>query len=122
MDQHRGRETAECGASDLFGQDHAGHHIQPGATVFFVIAHAQNAKITHSAQHVARHHALLFPGVGLGRHFGLDEPTQLIADHVEVFVERAAGCGDGFLFGHVCSSGSSLTSGACPATVSPGAQ
>ena len=62
--QHGDGEAAVGGAAELLRQHGVGERIEPRAAELRRIAHAEQAERAHLAQHLARHEALLLPGIG----------------------------------------------------------
>ncbi len=93
VDERRDREAREGRAAELLGQHHGRHRVELGATIFGGVADAEEAELAHAPEHLARHEALLFPGMGMGLDLSLDEAAQLVAQRLVLLPEigRAAG-------------------------------
>src|SRR5581483_8761896 len=95
--QHGDGEAAVGGAAELLRQHGVGERIEPRAAELGRVAHAEKAERAHLAQDLARHVALLLPGVGDGHHAIGDEAPDGVAEHGVLLAEVGeAVAGDGF--------------------------
>jgi curved DNA-binding protein CbpA len=86
--QHGDGEAAEGRAAELLGQQRGGARIQRAAAEFLRVAQAEEAEAAHLAQQLARHEALLFPGVAPRHHLLLYETADAFLQQPEGVVHR----------------------------------
>ena len=101
--QHGDGEAAVGGAAELLRQHGVGERIEARAAELGRIAHAEQAERAHLAQGLARHVALLLPGIGERHHAIGDEAPDRVAQHRVLFAEVGEAV-DGDGFGHALSS------------------
>ena len=85
MNQHRDGDAGKRRSAQLFGQHHRRQRIQIGAAIFRRITDAEKAEFAHPAQHLARHHAFLFPGRRVRLDLLIDEAPDLGAQQFVLF-------------------------------------
>ena len=85
--QHRHGKAAVSAAAQFLGQHDIGERIEPGAAMLGRIAHAEQAERAHLAQHLARHAALLLPGIAAREDFVGDEAPQGLPQHGVLLAE-----------------------------------
>ena len=77
--QHSDDEAGKGGLRQRLGKHQVGQRIALAAAVLALVHEAQQTGLAHAAQHIARHHAGLFPGGRVRLHFFGNEAGDLVA-------------------------------------------